>query len=389
MRKSCINEYCTGCGLCEAIGISRLENDSRGFSHPCQADAEELRKICPSGGTYTNAMSGNNVWGSCLEVCIGWSNDPQLRMKASSGGVLTELAAYMLENHYVDEVMHTAVDDTSPTKTVTVFSRTRSELESRCGSRYSISHPLNRIGEIDLEKKYLFIGKPCDVIALRNYCALEPKIKKAIPYMFSFFCAGLPSNDAQKQLLQKMGISLDECKSLRYRGEGWPGYATAVSCTGQVSKMEYRQAWGKTLGRDIMKACRVCLDGIGEMADISCGDAWYMNEDQTPDFSEHEGRNIVFARSKEGVELLKNAINDGVIHTEKIPDYDTYLRKIQRYQYERKATMQVKLRMLRLFGKNPPKYSSKVLQKYSRTIDQRIKRQIALGTIKRIFQGKF
>lgn len=389
MKESCINEYCIGCGLCESIGISKLEIDSRGFSHPCQSNADILRKICPSVGIHTNVMNKDNVWGQCLEVCIGWSNNPQVRMKASSGGVLTELAAYMLENHYVDEIMHTAVDETNPTKTITVFSKTRAELESRCGSRYSISHPLNRISEIDFGKKYLFIGKPCDVIALRNYCELEPKMKKAIPYMFSFFCAGLPSNEAQNQLLQKMGTSYDECKSLVYRGNGWPGYATAVSNTGQVSKLEYRQAWGKTLGRDIMKACRVCLDGIGEMADISCGDAWYMNEDGTPDFSEHEGRNIIFARNIEGLEILHSAINDGVIYSEKIADYDTYLRKIQMYQYERKATMQTKLRILRLFGKKPPKYNSKVLKSYSKTIDGRKKRLIALGTIKRVFQGKF
>ena len=42
----------------------------------------------------------------------------------------------------------------------------------------------------------------------------------------SFFCAGLPSIDAQKKLLEEMGCN-SRVVSLRYRGNGWPGYATA------------------------------------------------------------------------------------------------------------------------------------------------------------------
>ena len=89
-------------------------------------------------------------------------------------------------------------------------------------------------------------------------------------------------------------------KSLRYRGDGWPGYATATQYDGKVFKMDYNTSWGQILGRDIMKMCRFCLDGIGEMADISCCDAWYLTNDNKPDFSEADGRNAVFCRSKLG-----------------------------------------------------------------------------------------
>lgn len=385
----CIKEYCVGCGLCSSVEGHLLKKDTRGFYYPEDTKSPFFKKICPASGIHTYYMDKNDIWGKSEKVYIGWSNNQVLRNRASSGGILTELAAYALENNYVDTVMHTEVNSVSPTETVTTFSNSRKELEKKCGSRYSISHPLDKIGQLDKSKRYLFIGKPCDVVTLRNYISLNPEMKQVIPYMFSFFCAGLPSVAAQEKLLLKMGTSIEECQSLKYRGDGWPGYATAKDFEGNIFKMEYREAWGKTLGRDIMKACRICIDGIGEMADISCGDVWYLNGDETPDFGEHEGRNVIFSRTAVGTELIKNAIKDKVIHVNDFPEYNEYLRKIQKYQYERKATMKVKLFILKILGSSVPTYDSKTMKQFSKTIDIRKKWRIAAGTLKRVLNGKF
>ena len=173
----CIKEYCVGCGLCSSIEGQQLKEDTRGFLYPENTRSSFFKKICPASGIHTQYMDKNNIWGTNKNVYIGWSNNKMLRTKASSGGVLTELAAYALENNYVDVVMHTEIDSRSPTKTVTTFSHSREELEKKCGSRYSISHPLDKIGQLDKSKRYLFIGKPCDVIALRNYISLNNDCK--------------------------------------------------------------------------------------------------------------------------------------------------------------------------------------------------------------------
>ena len=135
-----------------------------------------------------------------------------------------------------------------------------------------------------MNKKYAFIGKPCDVTVLKNFQKLNPIIAEMIPITMSFFCAGLPRIDAQKKLLEEMGCN-GRVVSLRYRGNGWPGYATVNLENGKQCKMDYNTSWGKILGRDIMKMCRFCLDGIGEMADIACCDVWYLTEDNKPNFT--------------------------------------------------------------------------------------------------------
>ena len=60
-----------------------------------------------------------------------------------------------------------------------------------------------------MNKKYAFIGKPCDVTVLKNFQKLNPIIAEVIPITMSFFCAGLPSIDAQKKLLEEMGLFVE------------------------------------------------------------------------------------------------------------------------------------------------------------------------------------
>ena len=124
----------------------------------------------------------------------------------------------------------------------------------------------------------------------------------------------------------------DRCISLRYRGNGWPGYATVQKIDGKCNKISYNESWSKILGRDVRKSCRFCIDGIGSLADISCGDAWYLLKNNKPDFSEHKGRNIVFSRTRKGETLLNDAVQGGFIHTEEYKELNN-LKLIQKYQF--------------------------------------------------------
>ena len=235
-------------------------------------------------------------------------------------------------------------------------------------------------------KKYAFIGKPCDVVALRNYMEINAKLKESIPYLLSFFCMGLPSDLAQTKLLQK--LECRNCKSLDYRGNGWPGFATAIDSDGKVHKITYDESWGQILGRDLMPACKFCIDGIGEMADISCGDAWYLTEENKPDFSEHEGRNVVFARTSKGNDLLNEMKDKEIINLEKYDNYEVELSLIQKSQWNRRREMKHRILAMKVLLQEHPSYDSKLLKLYSRGLSEKQKARILLGTSKRILMGK-
>ncbi|MDO4557120.1 MAG: Coenzyme F420 hydrogenase/dehydrogenase, beta subunit C-terminal domain [Lachnospiraceae bacterium] len=268
------------------------------------------------------------------------------------------------------------------------MSTSREELINRCGSQYAISHPLEVLTRLNKESRYAFIGKPCDVVALKNFMKLEAEWKGVIIYIYtlSFFCAGLPSKIAQEKLLDHLKCRKEDLQSLRYCGDGWRGYTTAVEYSGKEHKTDYATSWGSILGRDIMKMCRLCLDGIGEMADIACGDAWHLSDDKKPDFNEADGRNIIFARTSMGLKLLERVIADGRIRVGKA-DIDN-LKYIQPYQWDRRATMGDKIFVLRCLMRTTPRYKWKDIIKYYSGVKVRRHLSIIKGTAVRIIKRR-
>lgn len=386
-----INKFCTGCGLCESCNLTTLKTIEKGFPNVILSKEDEVdryKDICPV--YYYRKKCTSGIWGEIKSSIVAYSSNSETRFKAASGGALTEICVYLLESHKVDGIIQTKYKEGAPTETVTCISLTPDEVRNCCGSRYSISSPLKDIlSVIDKEKKYAFVGKPCDVMALRNYINKNENYKGIIPILLSFFCAGEPSADAQKALVERLGSDLLSCKSITYRGNGWPGYTTVERIDGTTEKLDYNTAWGQYLGRDIRYICRFCLDGTGEAADIVCADFWYLNEEGKPDFSEHEGRNIVIARSLLGSEILNNTISSGKLileenYLEKMPEFNT----IQPHQYKRKSTMSSMIFAMRMCGKDVPIYSRSFLSQYSKHSSINEKMKAFYGTVKRIIQRR-
>lgn len=384
------HKFCSGCGLCHSVESVKLERDEKGFYKPIlkNSDLSFCREVCPAGGAILeNGCEG--IWGDYIDVFYGWSTSSTIRQKASSGGVLTALCSYLLEQNLVDGVIQTVASNENIYETETVISRTPEEIKKCMGSRYSISAPLKGIRDLlNKNERYAFVGKPCDISALRLYMEKDVGIKKQIKYLFSFFCAGMPSVHAQQNLLGALGVSeLSQCRSLQYRGNGWPGDTTLTKTDGSISTMSYTDSWGRILGRDIQTYCRVCIDGIGLAADIVCGDAWYINN-QEPDFSNKDGRNVIFTRTSIGDDLLKDAAHAGYIAIQSEQNILEELRFTQKYQYERRASMASMMKAFDILHLDRPTYNRKYMKKLSKYISLKMRLRRAVGTAKRIKQGK-
>ena len=186
-------EYCTGCGLCGAVNNKKFTEDEKHFLYPNLGieDYELCKTVCPAAGNAVNNYSDGSIWGTIRHCCLGWSNDEYVRHRSSSGGVLTAVCSYLLENKLVDGIIQVKRDENDQRKTISVVSTTKEEVEACSGSRYTTSSPLTEItSQVQDGKKYAFVGKPCDVSALRmlmntkKYAWIEQ-----ILYLFSFFSA--------------------------------------------------------------------------------------------------------------------------------------------------------------------------------------------------------
>lgn len=338
------NDLCLGCGICEALNKNscKMKLNKRGFYQPefCKNEADLnidcIDRLCPGINIRnSNIDKSNSIWGNVELISNAWAKDVNIRFSSSSGGVTSALAIYLLESHQVDAILHVGVQNDSFLYNKLFVSRTREDILKRNASRYAPAAVFNDI--IDIFKAapldtFAFIGKPCDIAAMQNLISEFPLYKDKIKYYLAIFCAGMPSYNATKKALSSFNKKQNPLV-LRYRGDGWPGYFTAIYADGSMCRMTYNDSWGKILGRDLGFRCKICPDGIGLLADIALGDSWN-TKDGYPDFTDADGKNFCFIRTKKGAKLFAEAKDAGYIETEEMNIDD--VRKMQRYQYERR-----------------------------------------------------
>ena len=264
-------DLCSGCGGCAGLAPGRIEMvmEGPGWLRPRQsatldpAQEEAIAATCP-GLTVEQDRPGHPYWGPVLECRTGHSTDPALRRQASSGGGISALLVHLLETGAVDRVIQIAASDAVPVANETVVSVTPGEIFTAAGSRYAPSAPLARLEEmLETPGKAAFVGKPCDVAALRAIAKRDPRVDAKIPYLLSFFCAGVPSQTGAEAVVAKLGVAPDDLASFRYRGDGWPGYATATRRDGSAERMSYDDSWGDILTKHVQFRCKICPDGVG------------------------------------------------------------------------------------------------------------------------------
>lgn len=392
---------CTGCGMCAYLSADTLvmydeiDYGKRPVLKNTAAEVSRSRELldcCPGANLQRLAIQSDNIvslekdWGNVYEVWEAYASDEQIRHAGSSGGVITALSLYCLEQENIAQVLHTKADPDTPYLNVTAISTNREELMAGTGSRYAPSSPCEKLHLIEnANVPSVFIGKPCDVAAVHRARAIKPKLNQNLGLVISFFCAGVPSTNASLKLMKKRGVvSENSVQSLRYRGNGWPGLWTVrYQEGGQIKQQQltYQQSWGE-LQKDRQWRCYICPDHIGEFADIAIGDPWY-REIQAGD----TGRSMIIVRTEKGRQIVRAAAERGYIVVEKsdptiLPRSQPNLQKTKNFLWGRLFSMKIA-------GIPIPVYEGFTLfELWMKELTLKEKIQSILGTLKRIHSKK-
>jgi coenzyme F420 hydrogenase subunit beta len=384
------SNLCLGCGACANLPEVAMELNERGFARPIRpqiaqsAPQPELEAICSGYSVEQDAADRpyDDVWGPILDIWTGNSTDAEVRYRGSSGGVLSQIAIYLVESKAVDFVVHTRADPDEPLGNVTIPSFDREEILAGAGSRYAPSSPLAKLNAyLETGKKFVFIGKPCDVVALRRMARIDPRIDAQVPYMLSFFCAGVPSRFGALAVLKKLEVEAAEVSKFEFRGRGWPGLTRATRFDGSEATMDYNSSWGTVLSRNLQFRCKICPDGTGEFADIVCADAWY-GKDGYPDFEERDGRSLVIVRTGRGQALLAELAQKALIELE--PLHVSEIELMQPYQRDRKRAVLARLGALAVGRRKLPNYRNLRLSALAWSSNPLWLLKNALGTFRRL-----
>lgn len=363
-------DNCTGCGACTLLDAGlTMRLDEAGFTRPVRVgessaspDAQHrFEAMCPGVVVRAANPAGTRrhpTMGSYLGVWRAWAADPEVRLRGSSGGVLTALSSWLVESGEVPSVISAGASKADPRQTVSVSISTRAEALEAAGSRYAPVVPAGAVGELrgPVDRAAIgvtVVGKPCEAAALRALHAGEPG-GDTEPLLFSFFCAGTPSQTATTALLTDLGVQPDQhVDELWYRGRGWPGSFTAIA-DGHRVEASYDRSWGRFLGPTMQWRCKICPDGVGESSDVTAADFWSTDARGYPDFTEGPGYSALIARTERGLDVIARALQAGVIVAEPIGMDE--VAAIQPFQRNRREQLAGRLLGARAAGQPVPRY---------------------------------
>ena len=321
IKETIKSNLCTGCATCISLcpnsAIDLIKDDSKGIYLP-QLNEEE----CSQCGTCFDVCPGHSVnfkelnlaifgqepkdilLGNYLNCYTGHATDYDIRYNSASGGLVTQLLIFALEEGIINGTLVTRMKKDNPLEPEPFIARTKGEIIEASKSKYCpvpANIALKEILESKEGERFAVVGLPCHLHGLRKAEMVNRKLKDRIALHIGIFCGTTKNFLGTEFQLRRMGIKKEEVAKLDYRGEGWPGSMTVQLKNEQRKLSElYFKYYDSKFCSFMDWRCVVCTDRTAEVADVSFGDAWLpvIEDDKV-------GTSIIISRSRHGEYLLQ------------------------------------------------------------------------------------
>lgn len=349
-----------------------------------------INEVCPgvhcagvTSGAGEPEVEIDPLWGPTVWMATGHATDGETRFHASSGGALSALGKFLLDSGEVEFILHVAASRNQPLRGAAHLSFSTMEVMEASGSRYGPAAPLTDFKAVlDRGRPFAFIGKPCDISAIRNYAELDPRVDELLRYTLNFFCGGVSKFSKTMDYVRKVGLSESEVSHLRYRGDGCPGPMVMRSRDGREFKFDYNEMWEDESRWQLQFRCKICPDSIGERADITVADVWPGGKPDT----EGLGFNGFIARTPRGARLLQAAVQANAITLTEDLGYDG-LALAQGSHARRKQGLASRLRAMRDAGSIVPRFERLRLGLADAMLDDAERHDNYEGMLERLQRG--
>ena len=349
---------CTGCGTCAGIcpesAITMEINEKKGIYLP-KVDKDK----CNQCGICLNLCPGHSVdfdelnklifgkipedfyLGNYEKCYVGHAVDEKIRYNSSSGGLITALLLFMLEEGIIDGALVTRMNKKNPLEPEPFIARSREGIIAASKSKYCPVPANIALREIlESDGKFAVVGLPCHIHGIRKAESLNKNLKQKIAFHLGMFCNHTPNLFGTELLLKRLKVKRDEVTKLDYRGGGWPGYMN-ITKKGENLLLELPDYWA-FVGLDFFFPirCLVCSDQTSELADISFGDAWL------PGLTDKIGKSIIIARTGNAEQLLQHGKNKSLLELVKCRAIEVKQSQISMLYFKKKS-LKARVKILR------------------------------------------
>lgn len=307
------SSLCHGCGACDAV----CPHDSITMVNSGENNFPLIDMSCTDCGICEKACSGFNTtidtsFFNSDKIYIAYSKIESIRHKSSSGGFITQVLLDLLESNEIDGAIVTISDGTMKgTKAIIV--ETKEDIINSMGSKYYPSSNCSVLKDIDISKKYAFVGKGCDIESLSLVQDIDKRVLKSIIIKIGLMCHHTPYANETKKLMKKYGFKVSKNTKIIYRDEGWPGQ-TIIKNKKKEKRIDYKISWGQNLGQKVPFRCQICTQSFAQKSDIIVGDAWSENKNLD---NQNNGTSLIIGNSEIGNKYIKNMKTQGNIYIEK------------------------------------------------------------------------
>lgn len=322
---------CMGCGLCydicskQAISMSIIKGQNRPVvnSEKCN-ECGLCLKACAGQGIDIAAKSllydvddiqYDRMIGYYMKCYEGWSLDYDIRYHGASGGMVSQMLIYLLEKEIIDGAVVTGFCNDNPLRPHTYIARTKEEILHGRSSKYCVVSYKGIAKEIEASSgKYVVVGLPCHIHAFRKYEVLHKKIREKIFGYFAIYCSATKSYNSIDYMMYRYDVDPKEVGYFTYRDDGCMGYMKIINKKGELMrKIKCLSYYIPLHGFFNTQRCSLCIDHYGELADICFGDIKTGEND-----SETIGESSFLVRNKKFIDIVEQAIVEGVIYAREI-----------------------------------------------------------------------
>lgn len=314
-------EDCCGCGLCSNVcpqECIKMCSDGEGFLYP-NIDVDSCincglcEKKCPALNK-PNVVNEKNC-----DVYAAWNKDEKIRISSTSGGVVSAMYEYVIENggyivgaYYKED--YTVAHMIGESEKDILLLKQSKYMQSDMGVVYKKIQEL-----LDMGKMVLFCGTPCHNAAVRKY--IDDKNGRL--YLVDFVCRGVCSPKVfleYLKFLEKKYKSRTIKVQFKNKDYGWNRFSTKIIFENgkEYIKDRYHDPYMVSYLRysvTLRPSCYECkFKGDERYSDITVGDFWGVGEVDSR-LDTDKGTSLVIRNTLKGKEFF-DLMKGKLVYTE-------------------------------------------------------------------------